>query len=138
MAGPAGQLFADGEAVESNDVLSNLLNLRETKLLYSASSENDNLVNNITYRNVFTNQGCHGIRRDYMTKKEGINTTTIYVGNTGTPFVGHMEDVLLFCSVFLRKPNGQSGKKRKLRYSKRHTQVYISGSSLRTQTESFR
>jgi hypothetical protein len=96
MAEPAGEHYADRKPVESKDVLSNLLNLRETKLLYSLNSENDNLVKKITYRNVFSNVGCHGILTDFLQKTIEINTTTLYVGNVGTTFYGHIEDACFF------------------------------------------
>jgi hypothetical protein len=84
-------LYADGAAVEPEEFLSNLLNLRETKELYAVSSpNNDDLLNKTTYRNVLSNVVCRGILKNHLKKIEGINTTTIYLGNDWTLFIGHL------------------------------------------------
>jgi hypothetical protein len=92
---PAAPIYKGVESCGSDDVISNIMQLKTPKLLYSISSSNDDIVHRIFYENVLSITGCHGILR-YLHPFEGVNTTTIYAGNVGTFFCGHYEDAKLW------------------------------------------
>jgi hypothetical protein len=88
---PADNFYENTTSLDTTTIIENILNLTPKALLYCINSSHDKIVEKITYNKVFSITQCYGLLR-YLRRSEGINTTTVYVGNVGTLAVGHNED----------------------------------------------
>jgi hypothetical protein len=88
---PANEYYRNVKTLDRTAVINNILNMTPKAMMYCINSEHDEIVRKIQYNNVLSITESYGLLR-YLGRSPGINTTTVYVGNVGTGFVGHNED----------------------------------------------
>jgi hypothetical protein len=94
---PAGKYYLSHPTDDPDVILENILTLKEKKLNYAISSDNEELLRGVQYTNVLSFDEVHGLLgHSYLDRIPGVNTISLYIGNTGTFFVIHCEDGFTF------------------------------------------